>query len=124
MRDTVIWQRAEGAAVFLGALALLAALPGADWPWWALLILFFAPDLSFAAYLGGSRAGAAIYNLVHTYGIAILLLAIGLLAELPGAVTLGCLALAHAGFDRALGYGLKSREGFGITHLGRIGKGA
>ena len=31
---------------------------------------------------------------------------------------------AHIGFDRALGYGLKSAAGFEFTHLGRIGRGA
>jgi hypothetical protein len=30
--------------------------------------------------------------------------------------------LAHIGFDRALGYGLKYVAGFASTHLGRIGK--
>jgi hypothetical protein len=30
--------------------------------------------------------------------------------------------LAHIGFDRALGHGLKYANGFGFTHLGRIGK--
>ncbi|WP_460274190.1 DUF4260 family protein [Celeribacter sp. ULVN23_4] len=30
--------------------------------------------------------------------------------------------IPHAGFDRALGYGLKSPEAFVITLLGRIGK--
>jgi hypothetical protein len=30
--------------------------------------------------------------------------------------------LAHVGFDRALGYGLKYATAFGDTHLGRIGK--
>lgn len=32
--------------------------------------------------------------------------------------------LAHIGFDRALGYGLKYDTGFSFTHLGRIGKAA
>ena len=30
--------------------------------------------------------------------------------------------LAHIGLDRMLGYGLKSSEAFGITHLGPIGR--
>lgn len=30
--------------------------------------------------------------------------------------------VAHIGFDRALGYGLKYASGFGDTHLGRIGR--
>lgn len=34
---------------------------------------------------------------------------------------LGELWVAHAGFDRMLGYGLKSPEGFTVTHLGTIG---
>jgi len=30
--------------------------------------------------------------------------------------------IAHIGFDRSLGYGLKYADGFGYTHLGLIGK--
>jgi hypothetical protein len=30
--------------------------------------------------------------------------------------------LAHIGFDRMLGYGLKCASGFSDTHLGRIGR--
>ena len=37
-------------------------------------------------------------------------------------LALALIWLAHIGFDRLLGYGLKSTEGFGFTHLGRIGK--
>lgn len=124
MRDTILWQRAEGAAVFAGALALLPLMPGAEWAWWVLILVFFAPDLSFAAYLGGPRLGAGVYNLVHSYGAAVVLIAVALWAGAAGLLTLGVLALAHAGLDRALGYGLKSSEGFTITHLGRIGKDA
>jgi hypothetical protein len=32
------------------------------------------------------------------------------------------IGLAHVGFDRALGYGLKYATGFGDTHLGRKGR--
>jgi hypothetical protein len=34
----------------------------------------------------------------------------------------GLIWCAHIGFDRALGYGLKSPEGFRFTHLGKIGR--
>jgi Domain of unknown function (DUF4260) len=30
--------------------------------------------------------------------------------------------IAHIGFDRMLGYGLKYASGFGDTHLSRIGR--
>ncbi|MGO7601796.1 DUF4260 family protein, partial [Rhizobium ruizarguesonis] len=36
-------------------------------------ILFFTPDLSFAAYSLNARLGAIVYNMVHSYISAILL---------------------------------------------------
>ena len=40
----------------------------------------------------------------------------------PLLLSIAMIWLAHIGVDRALGYGLKYSEGFGFTHLGRIGK--
>ena len=37
-------------------------------------------------------------------------------------MALGALWLAHSGFDRMLGYGLKAQTSFKDTHLGRLGK--
>ena len=48
--------------------------------------------------------------------------AYGTVLAMPMIAALGALWLAHAGFDRLFGYGLKSTRGFGITHLGTIGK--
>ena len=61
MTGTILWQRVEGALVFAAGLALFAASP-AELSWGWALALFFAPDLSFAAYAIGPRAGAAAYN--------------------------------------------------------------
>lgn len=47
-------------------------------------------------------------------------MALGALADQPWITALGFLWLAHAGFDRMLGYGLKLRTGFQDTHPGRI----
>jgi len=121
MSGAVLWQRAEGALVFLGALAILTqAWQPLDW--WLALIVFFAPDLSFAAYLAGRRVGAAVYNAVHLYGFGLVVMALGALTDQPLITALGFLWLAHAGFDRMLGYGLKLTSGFQDTHLGRIGR--
>jgi hypothetical protein len=121
MSGAVLWQRAEGALVFLGALAILTqAWQPLDW--WLALIVFFAPDLSFAAYLAGPRVGAAVYNAVHLYGFGLIVMALGALTNQPLITALGFLWLAHAGFDRMLGYGLKLTSGFQDTHLGRIGR--
>ncbi len=110
----------------LEGLALLALTAGAYFwlggPWWLFLVLILAPDLSFLGYLAGPAVGTAVYNAAHTTIGPIALLAFGVLAELPLAVSLALIWAAHAGFDRALGYGLKYATGCGHTHLGRIGR--
>ena len=53
---------------------------------------------------------------------ALALLALGVLAAMPTALAVALVWLAHIGFDRALGYGLKYAAGFDRTHLGRIGQ--
>jgi len=90
--------------------------------WWLFAALFFVPDISFLGYLVNPRLGALVYNTLHTY-IAPLLL--GLLAQAGHAPTLLPVALiwvAHIGFDRAAGYGLKYGSAFGDTHLGFKGR--
>ena len=111
--------RLEGLALLAGATLCYAIW---SWSWWSFAILFLAPDLSFAAYLAGSRAGAAVYNAAHSTLGPILLSGIGVLLISPQTLSVAMIWLAHIGFDRALGYGLKYAAGFGFTHLGRIGK--
>jgi hypothetical protein len=112
------WLRLEGCAVLLLAIALYAR---GDHSWILFVVLFLAPDLSFAGYLAGPRVGAVAYNLVHSYlGPAVLAAAL-LLAGLSPALPI--IWAGHIGFDRALGYGLKYPTGFSDTHLGRIGRG-
>lgn len=115
------WQRAEGATIFLTC-AFLSASTGYDIAWWGLVLLFFLPDLSLAGYALGAKAGAVLYNLAHSYAGGVLLLVAGVITGHKQMLTLGALWLAHCGFDRMLGYGLKSPEGFQQTHLGRIGR--
>ena len=119
--DPIIWQRLEGAGLCLSALMLFALL-GDGIIWWLALLLFFAPDITFVAYLAGPRVGAVAYNLVHLYAFGAVLLAVGVGSDAPVLAGLGALWIAHAGFDRMLGYGLKSPEGFTVTHLGTIGR--
>lgn len=121
MDRLILWQRLEGLVLFPAGLALFGQL-GAGLPWWAAILAFFAPDLSFFGYALGVRAGAITYNLVHLYAFGAGIVALGLFLSQPLLAGLGALWLAHAGFDRMLGYGLKSAEGFGITHLGRLGQ--
>lgn len=117
----VVWQRVEGLLVFLAGLVVFWQLDS-GLAWWAAVLWFFAPDLSFLGYVLGPKFGGVIYNLVHIYAFGLIALAIGMALTMPIVAGLGTLWLAHCGFDRALGYGLKSQGSFSETHLGPIGK--
>lgn len=111
--------RLEGAAAFAGAVALYA-YSGFFWAVFALL--FLAPDLFMLGYLVGPRTGAAVYNFAHTYTVGLALALAGYFLGSPSAAACGLILIAHIGFDRALGYGVKYATAFGVTHLGRIGR--
>jgi hypothetical protein len=90
-------------------------------PVWALVLLFFSPDLSMLGYLLSSRVGAFSYNLFHHRGLALALMAAGFLMNLDVLITAGLVLVAHSSFDRMLGYGLKFSDNFKHTSLGWIG---
>ena len=94
--------RLESLVLLAGALVLYGHL-GAGWGRFALL--FLAPDLVFVAYLGGPRAGALAYNVVHSLvgPVALALAGLAQPALLPPALTW----IAHIAADRALGYDLR-----------------
>jgi Domain of unknown function (DUF4260) len=111
--------RLEGAALLAAASFAYARL-GGEWRWFA--YLFFAPDLSFLAYLAGPRVGAVAYNGAHTTIVPLIVGALGVVLKEPFMTQIAAIHLAHIGFDRALGYGLKYGTAFADTHLGRIGR--
>ncbi len=110
--------RLEGLCVLTIALIVYAKL-GFGWNTFALY--FLVPDISLIGYLAGSRIGALSYNLAHSYVGSIVLLGFGFVS-MPALYCVGLIWIAHIGFDRSLGYGLKYADGFGFTHLGLIGK--
>ncbi len=111
--------RGEGAALFFGTTLFYII---SDSPWELYALLFFAPDLGFLGYLAGPRAGSLIYNALHTTIAPLLLAMAGIVVLWPLAGTIALIWLAHIGFDRMLGYGLKYGTSFHDTHLGRIGR--
>ena len=112
--------RLEGLTLFVGMTLLYAVWDGS---WWVYAILFLAPDLSFLGYLANPKAGAILYNAAHSYLAPMTLTTAGLALASPLVLSVAMIWLAHIGFDRALGYGLKYASGFRDTHLGRIGRG-
>jgi hypothetical protein len=109
--------RAEGLAV---ATASVVVYVYADYPWWLLLVLALAPDLSFLGYAAGPRVGTALYNAAHTYVTPVLLGALGVVTETDLAIQLALIWITHIGVDRAIGYGLKYPTAFKDTHLQRV----
>ncbi len=113
--------RLEGLTLFAGMTLLYAVWGGY---WWIYVILFLAPDLSFLSYLAGPKVGAVVYNAAHSYMAPMMLMTTGFALTSPLTLSIAMIWLAHIGFDRALGFGLKYSAGFGFTHLGRIGRDA
>jgi hypothetical protein len=101
-------------------------------PWWAYVLLALGPDVGMAGYLVGQRTGAFTYNLLHHKGVALLLLASGLVVELANMLTnvqtwiipAAVILFGHASLDRVFGFGLKFGDSFHHTHLGWIGRGS
>jgi hypothetical protein len=111
--------RLEGLTLFAGMVLLYAVWGGS---WWVFALLFLVPDLSFIAYLADAKSGAVVYNAAHSYMLPVALMTLGFALPEPLTLSIAMIWLAHIGIDRALGYGLKYKAGFGFTHLGRIGR--
>jgi hypothetical protein len=109
--------RAEGAVVAIAAVTLYFY---ADFPWWLLLVLVLAPDISMIAFAAGQRVGTATYNAAHTYAAPVALGAVGVVGETDLAVQIALVWITHVGVDRTIGYGLKYPSGFKDTHLQRV----
>ncbi len=112
--------RLEGLAV-AGVSAALYARTGASW--WLFAALWLVPDLSMLGYLAGPCRGARVYNTFHTYVMPAVLAASALLLHVHGLIAIALIWTNHIGVDRLLGYGLKYADGFGWTHLGKLGHG-
>ena len=117
--SVILLLRLEGLAV-AAVTALLYARTGASW--WLFAALWLAPDLSILGYLAGPCRGARIYNAIHTYVGPAALAVSGLLFQVQVALPFALVWANHIGVDRLLGYGLKYADGFGYTHLGRVGR--
>jgi hypothetical protein len=107
----------EGLVVFAAALAGYRELGGS---WLKFIVLFFVPDIFMVGYFFGTRIGAAVYNLGHTYAAPFLFWLAGYLLNFSPLYPISVIWVAHIGFDRLLGYGLKYPTAFKDTHLGKV----
>lgn len=102
------------------AVAAVALYFHLGYPWWLLVVLALAPDLSMLGYLGGPVAGAIAYDLPHTFAVPVALGVVGVLAGADVPVQVALIWVTHIGVDRAIGYGLKYPTAFQDTHLQRV----
>jgi hypothetical protein len=109
------WLRFEGATLLVASLVAYSTTRQA---WWLVPLTLLAPDLLAVGYLGGTRLGARLYNLVHSTVLPVALAGLGWWNHEPLAVALGLVWLAHIGMDRLLGFGLKYDDHAQHTHLG------
>ena len=117
--SVLILLRLEGLVVAVAS-AVLYWRTGANG--WLFAALWLVPDLSMVGYLRRPCLGARIYNAAHTYLLPGVLGLLGLLLHANVLLPFVLIWVNHIGVDRLLGYGLKYSDGFGFTHLGRLGK--
>lgn len=90
--------------------------------WWQLVVFAIAPDLTLLAGAGaGLERGqinpraVPVYNAVHRFWAPGVLAAVALALMSPAWLAGGLAWIAHIAFDRSLGFGLRSCEGFQRT---------
>jgi len=104
---------------FVAAVLAIAVVVTQHASWWQLVVFAIAPDLSFLAGIsGGLERGqlhpraVPIYNAVHRYWAPAVLVVITLVVYTPTWLAAGLAWIAHISFDRSLGFGLRTPEGF------------
>jgi hypothetical protein len=110
--------RLEGVAIFVFALMAYNFL---GFTWGFFVLVFLLPDVFLLVYFYSTKAGAIAYNISHSYVLPLMLFAYGFFVSSSDADRLALIWIAHIGFDRALGFGLKYARGFRYTHFGKLG---
>jgi hypothetical protein len=108
------WLRLEGAALAAGC---LIAYSTTGQPWWLVPVTILLPDVLALGYAVGPRIGARLYNLSHVTAFPALVIGLGWWQGNALIAALGLIWLAHIGFDRLMGFGLKYDDSFQHTHL-------
>jgi Domain of unknown function (DUF4260) len=113
--------RAASGALSVVLLAVLVSeVAGRGTGYWQLAAFALAPDLAlfFGAGTGLERGqlhprAVPLYNLLHRAWLPLAVVALGAVGVVPAGYLVGGLAWClHVSVDRALGYGLRTRDGF------------
>ncbi|WP_184249811.1 DUF4260 domain-containing protein [Gracilibacillus halotolerans] len=107
----------ESLVVLLACLYFYSFL---EFNWVLFFVLLLAPDVFMVGYLINKKAGALLYNVVHTYSLSIIITVLGVILSNPVILSIGLIWTAHIGMDRCFGIGLKYQTGFKDTHFNRV----
>ena len=91
-----------------------------EYRWWLFAALFLLPDVSMLGYLINTRWGSSLYNLVHTLIGPAAVILFSLFRTNLSLLPFALIWVAHIGFDRMLGFGLKYPTQFKDTHLQHV----
>ena len=87
--------------------------------WWPLVVFAIAPDLTFVLSFGaGLQRGqlhpraVPFYNAAHRFWAPSVLVLLAFVLHADAWLAAGLAWVAHIGFDRSLGFGLRTPEGF------------
>jgi hypothetical protein len=87
--------------------------------WWQLIVFAIAPDITLLMGMSsGLQRGqlrpraVPFYNAVHRFWAAAVVVLVGLALRSPEWLAAGLSWSAHISFDRSLGFGLRTPEGF------------
>ncbi len=114
----LLFSHLNGLALFIGSIVVYGIFSG---DWLAFILLLLVPDLGMLGYMINTRIGAWIYNIIHSYVLAILLMVAGYVLGLDSIISIGLILMAHIGMDQTFGYGYKYADAeFSDTHYKRI----
>lgn len=118
LSQPLLFSHLNGLALFIGTLVVYGVFSG---DWLAFILLLLVPDLSALGYMVSQTIGAWMYNIVHSYGLAIVVMLAGYALGLDSVISIGLILMAHIGMDQAAGYGYKYADAeFSDTHYKRI----
>ena len=113
-----IFAHLNGLALLVGSILAYGIFSG---DWLAFIVLLFVPDVSMIGYMLNATIGAWLYNIVHSYALAIVVMLIGYAMGIDAVISVGLILMAHIGMDQMLGFGYKYADAaFGDTHFNRI----
>ena len=114
------WRRLGYAGLgFVAAGIAIAAVVARHAAWWPLVVFAIAPDVTLVlGFRNGLQRGqldpraVPFYNAVHRFWAPAALAGVGLLVNSAAWEGAGLAWIAHIAFDRSLGFGLRTPDGF------------